>query len=349
MTHPPPTYNVFRMQSSGPSPANPPAKPSPTIAFMGSLGSRLVYLIPASMVLGMIAGAVFDVQRLSVLVLPMTMLMVYPMLISFKPRDALTMEYRRPVTLAMVINFVILPLVAFGFAWVFFRGEPSLFVGMILAGLFPTSGMTISWTGFAKGNVKAAVQMTVIGLILASLLAPVYLLVLAGKVVELDIRSVLVTILLVIFVPMLAGTLTRIAIVRARGEEQFRRLVPVYQGISTVGVLAIVFIAIALKARMIIGQPMLLLWVLIPVTLFYVVNYAAAIFTGRLLLPRKDAIAVVYGTVMRNLSIALGLAVASFGAEAALVLAAAFIIQVQSAAWSVKFMNAAFGEPTAKG
>lgn len=307
----------------------------------------MVYLIPASMVLGLIAGAAFDVQPLSALVLPMTMLMVYPMLISFKPRDAFTMEYRRPVTLSMLINFIILPLVAFGFAWLFFRDEPSLFVGMILAGLFPTSGMTISWTGFAKGNVKAAVQMTVIGLILASLLAPVYLIVLAGKVVEVDILGVLFTIVMVIGVPMLAGTLTRISIVRARGEEQFRRLVPVYQGISTIGVLAIVFIAISLKARMILDQPILLLWVLIPVTLFYVVNYFAAILTGRLLLPRKDAIAVVYGTVMRNLSIALGLAVASFGAEAALVLAAAFIVQVQSAAWSVKFMDAAFGRPPA--
>ena len=52
----------------------------------GQPGKRLVYLIPISMLLGLIAGAVWDVQRLSVLVLPMTMLMVYPMLISFKPR-----------------------------------------------------------------------------------------------------------------------------------------------------------------------------------------------------------------------------------------------------------------------
>lgn len=196
----------------------------------GQPGKRLVYLIPISMLLGLIAGAVWDVQRLSVLVLPMTMLMVYPMLISFKPKDALSADYIKPVGLSMVINFIILPLVAFAFAWLFFRDEPNLFVGMILAGLFPTSGMTISWTGFAKGNVKAAVQMTVIGLILASLLAPVYLLVLAGKVVEMDVRNVLFTILLVIGVPMVAGSITRVAIVKARGEEEFRRLVPVYQG-----------------------------------------------------------------------------------------------------------------------
>ena len=31
-----------------------------------------------------------------------------------------------------------------------------------MAGLVPTSGMTISWTGFAKGKVEAAVKMTLV-------------------------------------------------------------------------------------------------------------------------------------------------------------------------------------------
>lgn len=319
------------------------AKPlPPALAWLGGLGSRLVFLIPAAMVLGLVAGALTDMSALSSLVLPMTMLMVYPMLIGFKPADAFTLADRKPVGLAMLLNFLVLPLVAFGLAWLFFRDSPSLFVGMILAGLFPTSGMTISWTGFAQGNVRAAVTMTVIGLLLASLLAPLYLWVLAGAVVPVDVVGVLFTIFMVVGVPMLAGTLTRLALVRARGQAEFKRLHPAFQGLSTLGVLAIVFIAIALKARMILAQPALLAWVLVPVILFYTVNYLVAIGLGRIVLDRGDGVAVVYGTVMRNLSIALGLAVASFGAEAALVLAAAFIVQVQSAAWSVRFMDAAF-------
>jgi predicted Na+-dependent transporter len=46
---------------------------------------------------------------------------------------------------------------------------------------------------------------------------------------------------------------------------------------------------------------------------------------------------------MRNLSIALGIAVAQFGPEAALVLALAYIVQVQSAAWYVKATDRVFG------
>ena len=69
---------------------------------------------------------------------------------------------------------------------------------------------------------------------------------------------------------------------------------------------------------------------------------------GKLLLPRGDAIALVYGTVMRNLSIALAVAINAFGAagsDAALVIALAYIIQVQSAAWYVKLTDRLFGPP----
>ena len=64
---------------------------------------------------------------------------------------------------------------------------------------------------------------------------------------------------------------------------------------------------------------------------------------------RDDAIAMVYGSVMRNLSIALAIAINAFGekgADAALVVAAAYIIQVQSAAWYVKLTDRVFGPAT---
>lgn len=250
------------------TPTSPAHPVPPALAWLGGLGKKLVVLIPAAMLAGLLVGAVLDVRALAGLVLPLTMLMVYPMLIGFKPREAFTATDGRPLGIAMALNFGILPLLAFGLAWLFFRDNPSLFVGMVLAGLFPTSGMTISWTGFAKGNVRAAIKMTVVGLVLASLLAPLYLAVLAGTVVPVDLVGVLATIGLVVGVPMLAGTLTRVAIVRSRGQAAFGRLQPAFQGLSTLGVLAIVFVAIALKAQMILAQPLLLAWVLVPVIVF---------------------------------------------------------------------------------
>jgi len=330
-----------------------PAIPAGFAGILARISKHLVVLIPAAMALGLLAGIVFDLAPLSALVLPMTMLMVFPMLVNFRLGDIVAGKDSKAVGLAMGLDFLVLPLVAWGLALLFFGEEPALFIGMVLAGLFPTSGMTISWTGFAKGNVAAAVKMTVIGLIAASLLAPFYLKVLAGAVVPVDLLEVLRTVLLVVGVPMVAGQITRLALVRGIGAERFKaRVVPVLPGVSTLGVLAIVFLAIGLKAKMIVGRPELLIVIAIPLLLFYAVNFALSTVVGRAFLPRGDAIALVYGTVMRNLSIALGIAIASFGPEAALVLAAAYIVQVQAAAWYVKLTGRVFGPaqaPAAEG
>ena len=323
----------------------------PLVRALSGLSKRLVVLIPVAMVLGLVVGALTDVSALKSLVLPMTMLMVYPMLVNFRISEVLDLKDSRAIALAMVLDFVALPALAWLIAFAFFRSEPGLFVGMVLAGLFPTSGMTISWTGFARGNVAAAVKMTVIGLIAASLLAPLYLLVMAGAVVPVDVAEVARTVLYVVGIPLVAGVLTRTVLVRKFGQQRYQqRIAPLFPGLSTIGVIAIVFLAIALKASMIVADPGLVLKILVPLAVFYVLNYVLATVLGKRLLVRGDAIAVVYGTVMRNLSIALGIAMASFGAEAALVLSAAYIVQVQSAAWYVKMTDKVFGPaPTSPG
>ena len=63
-------------------------------------------------------------------------------------------------------------------------------LGLLLAGLLPTSGMTISWTGFAKGNVEAAIKMTVLGLVMGSLATPIYVKLLMGTELEMQMFAV---------------------------------------------------------------------------------------------------------------------------------------------------------------
>lgn len=105
----------------------------------------------------------------------------------------------------------------------------------------------------------------------------------------------------------------------------------------------------ALKAKAVAASPQLLLAVLAPLGIIYAFNFLVSTIVGKLFLSRADAIALVYGSVMRNLSIALAIAINAFGLQgssAALVVAMAYIIQVQSAAWYVKFADGIFGKPT---
>ncbi len=311
------------------------------------ISKNLVLAIPAAMALGFGVGLVTDASWMISLILPFTFLMVYPMMVTLKIKEVFSRGDTKAQVLTQAINFGIVPFLAYGVAVLFFPDRPYLMLGLLLAGLVPTSGMTISWTGFAKGKVSAAIKMTVIGLTLGSLATPFYVRGFLGADIEVDVAGVMGQIGLIVFLPMAAGYATQRFLIRRFGQKAFvERLGPRFPALSTIGVLGIVIIAIALKARSIAASPEVLATILVPLGIVYGINYLLSTLLGKWFLPRGEAIALVYGTVMRNLSIALAVAINAFGAqgsEAALVVALAYIIQVQSAAWYVRLTDRVFG------
>lgn len=308
---------------------------------------NLFIAIPLMLVMGFVFGIVFDSASLKHAIVPLTFLMVYPMMVTLKVRKVFQRGDGKAQWLAQAINFGIIPFAVLLIGRFFFPGEPYLALGLLLAGLVPTSGMTISWTGFARGNVEAAVKMTVIGLILGSLATPVYVKLLMGADIDMDISLVIRQIVLIVFLPMGAGHLTQSMLLSRYGQEAFqKRLASRFPALSALGVLGIVFVAMALKAKSVFQSPETLLSIFMPIIIIYGLNFALSTWIGKRLLPRGDAIALVYGTVMRNLSIALALAINAFGpqgAGAALVVALSYVVQVQSAAWYVKYTDRIFG------
>jgi len=312
-----------------------------------ALNRHLTLAIPAMM----LAGLIFrlyggDPKQLKGMILPFTFLMVYPMMVTLKIRQLFAGGDNKAQVMAQTINFAIIPFVAFGLGKLFFAERPYMALGLLLAALVPTSGMTISWTGFAKGNLAAAVKMTVLGLILGSQATPLYVSGLLGAQVSVDLAAIFTQIALIVFLPMALGYASQRLLVKRLGQEGFQQIAPRFPALSTLGVLGIVFIAMALKAKAIVAAPEQLLMIFVPLLILYSLNYMLSTCLGRMLLPRGDAIALVYGTVMRNLSIALAVAINAFGSagsDTALVIALAYVIQVQSAAWYVKLTDRFFG------
>ncbi|MCP4140002.1 MAG: hypothetical protein GY755_06885 [Chloroflexi bacterium] len=167
-----------------------------------------------------------------------------------------------------------------------------------------------------------------------------------GVAIEIDFFKVMQQIIIIVFIPMLAGFLTRKHFVKKYGLKDFKQNIdPKFPPLSTLGVVGIVFIAMALKAKLIAASPGMLFYILVPLIIIYAFNFFLSSLVGKLLLPRGDAIALVYGSVMGNLSIALAIAINAFGKEGestALVVAVAYIIQVESAAWYVQLTNKIF-------
>jgi len=311
------------------------------------MSKNLTLAIPAMMLAGFMFGIFMDAAFLKSLIIPFTFLMVYPMMVTLNIQKVFEGGDVKAQVLTQAINFGVVPFLAYGVGLIFFKDQPYMALGLLLAGLVPTSGMTISWTGFAKGNLAAAVKMTVIGLTLGSIATPLYVRMLMGTSIEIDMTAIFKQIVVIVFIPMAAGYLTRRSLVKKHGEKGFKTSVaPKFPPLSTLGVVGIVFIAMALKARAIAAAPSMLAYILIPLVIIYGFNFIFSSFVGKRFLPRGDAIALVYGSVMRNLSIALAIAINAFGkqgASAALVVAVAYIIQVQSAAWYVKLTDKIFG------
>ena len=315
------------------------------------INKNLVYAIPALMLCGLVCGWLVDqalVATLKALIIPLTFLMVYPMMVTLNIKHLQQGLQPKIQGSALLINFAFIPFVAYFLGRLFFADAPYMALGLLLASLLPTSGMTISWTGFAKGNMGAAINMTVIGLTLGSLATPFYVSWLLGAAVEVDFLKVVQQIVLIVFLPMVLGFITRQWLLKKYTLPEFKEQVaPRFPALSTIGVLGIVFVAMALKAKTIIAAPEQLLMIFLPLLLLYLCNFSVSTLVGRLFFIRGDGIALVYGTVMRNLSIALAIAINAFGeagADAALVIALAYIIQVQSAAWYVRFTDTFFGE-----
>jgi ACR3 family arsenite efflux pump ArsB len=318
------------------------------------INKNLIFAIPVFLLAGALFGLVASdvTDSLTQLILPFTFLMVYPMMVTLNIQHLRQGLDPRLQTTAQAINFLVIPFFAYGLGRLFFPDEPFMALGLLLAALLPTSGMTISWTGFAKGNMGAAINMTVIGLTLGSIAAPFYVQALLGAEVSVSLAKVAWQIFLIVFLPMALGQLTRSILLKKYPLPRFKKeIAPKFPALSTIGVLGIIFIAMALKAKVIASQPEMLLKIFIPLLLLYGFNFALSTLAGRHLFKRGDAIALVYGTVMRNLSIALAIAINAFGAagaDAALVIALAYIIQVQSAAWYVKISDRLFGPVAAE-
>jgi ACR3 family arsenite efflux pump ArsB len=311
---------------------------------------NLALSIPAAMLLGLGYGSMADASTLKAAILPLTFLMVYPMMVNLNMAELRHLQGVKTQGLALGLNFLAIPALGYALGLVFFPDEPWFRLGLLLTALLPTSGMTISWTGMAKGNMAAAVRMTVLGLLLGSLLAPLYLQTLMGTVVAVPMGQVFVQIAVVVFFPLVLGTITQKILIARHGQQPFNHQIkPKFAPFSTLGVLGIVFVSMALKSQDILSHPLQIASLLLPLLALYAINFALSTLLGRWLLPRGDAIALVYGTVMRNLSIALAIAMSVFGtrgAEVGLLIALAYIVQVQAAAWYVKWTPILFPPAT---
>ena len=301
--------------------------------------NHLIGVIFVSITFGIIVGHNFEVDWFKKLILPFTFALVYPMLVtldfnSLKQKS----NYKLQIT-TQIINFIVFPVIAYLVGYVFFKDQAYLRLGLLLIGLLPTSGMTISWTVMAKGNINESIRMVIIGLLIGAFLSPFYISFFLGAEVYVPVMDIITQVLIIIFIPLIAAFLTQKFIIKRYGHETFKKKIkPVFPLFSTFFVVLILFVAMSLKAELLVKNPSIILDILIPLIVLYALMMGISILVARVLFNRSDGIAMVNGTLIRNLSLSLVIIMSAFpdAGIAALLIAIAYVLQVQIAAWNVK-------------
>jgi ACR3 family arsenite efflux pump ArsB len=313
--------------------------------FLTLIKKNLIISILIAMVVGLIIGYYFDVSWFRSLILPLTFMLVYPMMVTLKLESIVEKWNVKLQIVTQIINFIVFPFIAYLLGILFFPDDEYLRLGLLLIGLLPTSGMTISWTAMAKGNINAAIKMVVFGLLLGALLAPFYITLFLGESISVPLGQIFTQIAVVVFLPTIAAYITQKLLIKGYGEAQFhQKIKPKFPLFTTLGVVIIIFVAIALRANTIINNPSIIIDILIPLLIMYAIFIIISIGSARLFFNREDGIALTNGTLIRALSLSLAIALSAFqeAGIAALLIAIAYTLQVQIAAWNVRLTNIFF-------
>lgn len=220
--------------------------------------------------------------------------------------------FRRPkgIAVGVLAQFTVMPLLAFSLA-LLFDLPPELAAGVVLLGCCPGGTASNVITYLARGDVSMSVSMTSVSTILAPLLTPVLMLLLAGRWLPVDAGALFVSILQIVLLPVALGVLVNTFL--SRPVQRVRPILPL---VSVVTIVVIVMGVVAASSENLLAVgPLVFLIVVVHNICGLLLGYTVARYMG-LDATQRRAISIEVG--MQNSGLAAGLAATYFGGLAAL-------------------------------
>ena len=241
------------------------------------------------------------------LINPLLGVIMFGMGLTLKPED-FKVVFSRPkdVAVGCLSQFTVMPLLAFALTRIF-KLDEALAIGVILVGCCPggTASNVISY--LAKGDLALSVGMTAVSTLLAPVLTPLLVWLLAGKTVDVNVLGMLLSILWVVILPIVLGLLAK-----RFWPGTTERASAYLPALSSLAICVIVIIVIAANAHKLLTGGWI---VMLVVVLHNVCGLAAGYLTGTLLHltpAKRRAISIEVG--MQNSGLASSLANLHFAA-----------------------------------
>ena len=240
------------------------------------------------------ALAAFEFARVNLVVAALIWIMIYPMMVQVDFGSIRDIRSKpKGLIITLVVNWLIKPFTMAALGWLFFRvffvdlvdpeTATEYIAGMILLGVAPCTAMVFVWSHLTKGDANyTLVQVSVNDLIMIFAFAPLASLLLGVTDVVVPRETLLLSVLLYVVIPLVAGVVTRKALYRPDTPERLESLLNTLKPYSITGLLGTVLLLFGLQAEIIVAQPLDILLIAIPLLIqtygIFAVAYLAALW-----------------------------------------------------------------------
>ncbi len=278
--------------------------------------------------------ASLEIARVNLPVAILIWVMIYPMMVQVDFTSICEVGNKpQGLLLTCVINWLIKPFTMAMLGWLFFRvlfvdfvdpaSATEYIAGMILLGVAPCTAMVFVWSQLTRGDPNyTLVQVSVNDLIMVFAFAPIAAFLLGVSAIQVPWMTLLISVLLYVLIPLLAGIWTRHTLDRANDHSRLNHFLQVLKPWSITGLLATVVLLFGFQAGTILAQPFTIVLIAIPLLIQTYGIFLLAFVAARMLkLPHTIAAPACMIGTSNFFELAVAVAISLFGLNSGAALA----------------------------